>query len=331
MHLAVIYEHTDVAGVRSGKRSFYHSFLDTLEDGRHEAEIDGTTDHAVVEFQFTAPFKFGNVLGLDVQLGLFAVNHEFGIQFAFGRADKEVDLTELTGAAGLLFMTVLCACHLGDSFAVRYLWSIKFDIEFEFVVQAPLDEIDMLLALAAENSLTEFFGVLYDSGRILRCNLVESVAHFGLIVLVGRLDGATVLGFRELDVLVSLASRFGQSDVGLSGFQFHNASDIACAKHGNLFLLGSGHRINSGKTLAVAVLRVGEVGAFLEHTAHYLEVGDIAKVLLDAGLENEYAARSGLFANNLFAGDGLVDTTLRAGRCLDAELHKPSGTDVLLC
>ena len=167
MHLTVIDEDADVAGVGTGKRTFDHTLLDTLEDGGHEAEVDGTTDDAVVELKLATPLELGDILSLDVELGVLAVDLELGVELAFGRADEEVDLTELAGAAGLLLVTVLCAGHLGDGLAVRNLRSIELDVELELVVQAPLHEVDMLLALAAENGLAELLGVLHDGGRIL--------------------------------------------------------------------------------------------------------------------------------------------------------------------
>ena len=99
VHLTVIYEYADVACVRTGERAFYHSFLDTLEDCRHEAEVDGTADYAVVELKLAAPFEFGDILGLDVELGVLAVNLELGVEISFSRTYEEVNLTELACTA----------------------------------------------------------------------------------------------------------------------------------------------------------------------------------------------------------------------------------------
>ena len=99
MHLAVVDEHADVTGVGTGKRSFDHALLDTLEDGRHEAQIDGATDDAVVELEFSAPFEVGHFGSLDVEDGLLAVNLELGVELSFCRADKKMNLTELACAS----------------------------------------------------------------------------------------------------------------------------------------------------------------------------------------------------------------------------------------
>ena len=50
----------------------------------------------------------------------------------------------------------------------------------------------MLLSVAAEYGLAEFLGVLHDHGRILGCDLLESVAELLLILLYLGLDGAAV-------------------------------------------------------------------------------------------------------------------------------------------
>ena len=45
VHLAIIYDYANVAGIRTCKRSVLHTIHDSLQDGRHEACIDGTTHH----------------------------------------------------------------------------------------------------------------------------------------------------------------------------------------------------------------------------------------------------------------------------------------------
>ena len=89
---------------------------------------------------------------------------------------------------------------LGDGLTVRDLRCEKHDLDSELVLQTPLADIDVLLALSAENRLAELLGVLYDDRRILRGDLGESLAELGLIVLRLGLDGAAVLGCREHNV-----------------------------------------------------------------------------------------------------------------------------------
>ena len=112
-----------------------------------------------------------------------------------------MDLTELTGAAGLLLMTILGGSDLCDSLAVRYLRSEELNLETELVIDSPLDGVDVLLAVSAEDGLTEFLAVFYDDGRILRGDLLQGLAELLLVLLYLCLDGATVFRSGVLDLL----------------------------------------------------------------------------------------------------------------------------------
>ena len=100
MHLSVVHEHPDITGIRTGKRTFRHLLHDTLEDGRHEAGIDGTADYAVVELKLAAPFQVIGFLALDIESDILSVNLELVRERnAFhDRAYQQVDFTELAGS-----------------------------------------------------------------------------------------------------------------------------------------------------------------------------------------------------------------------------------------
>ncbi len=330
MHLTVIDIHADVTGVGTGERAFLHLGLDTLEDGGHEAEVDGTTHDAVVEFQLAAPLEVGDILALEVEHGVLAVDLEVLRGFlAFDvRADEEVDLTELAGAAGLLLVTVLGGGHLGDGLAVRHLRSIELDVLLELVVHSPLDVVDVLLAHTGEDGLAEFLGVLDGDGRILGGDLVQGIAHLGLVVLVHGLDGAAVLRIREDHVLDGLLAGGGEGDVGLAGLELHDAADVTGADGGNLLLLGARDGVDGAEALAVAGFGVHEVGAFVEGAAHHLEVGHLTEVLLHGSLVDEDAHGTGRIANDVVAVDGLLDGAGGARAHIDDELHQAADSDV---
>ena len=104
-----------------------------------------------------APFDVGDILALEVEHGVLAVDLEVlrsFLTFDVG-AHEEVHLTELAGAAGLLLVTVLGGSDLGDGLAVRHLRGEELDVELVLDVEQPLDDVDMLLAVAAEDGLTE--------------------------------------------------------------------------------------------------------------------------------------------------------------------------------
>ena len=78
-----------------------------------------------------------------------------------------MNLTELAGTTGLLLVAILGGSNLGDGLTVRNLRSEELDLETELVVETPLDDIDVLLAVTIEDGLAELLGVLYDNSRIL--------------------------------------------------------------------------------------------------------------------------------------------------------------------
>ena len=113
-----------------------------------------------------------------------------------------MNLAELACSTGLFLVTVLGIGGLGNGLAVRNLRSEELDFNLELVLKSPLDHIDMLLALSAEDGLLQFLGVIHNDGRVLSRNLVERLSELGLIRLNLGLDGCTVLGCREFDILV---------------------------------------------------------------------------------------------------------------------------------
>ena len=332
VHLTVVDVDADVAGVGTGQRAFLHLGLDTLEDGGHETDVDGTADDAVVELQLAAPLEVDDFLALEVEHGVLAVDLEVLWSFLAldVGTDEQVDFAELACAAGLLLVTVLGRCDLGDGLTVRHLRSVKFDIELELVVDSPLDVVDVLLAHTGKDGLAEFLGVFHADGGILCGDLVEGVADLGLVVLVEGLDGAAVLGVGEDHVGDGVLTCDGQGDVGLAVLELHDAADVAGAQAGDLLLLGARDGVDSGETLAVAGFRVDEVGTFVQGTAHHLEVRHVAEVLLDAGLEDENAHGAVGQARHVAAFDSLGNLALRAGGHVDDELHEATGADIVL-
>ena len=129
-------------------------------------------------------------------------------------------------------------------------------------------------------------------------------------------------------MLDGLLAGSGEGDVGLAGLELHDAADVAGADGSDLLLLGARDGVDGAEALAVAGFRVHEVGTFVEGTAHHLEVGHLTEVLLDGGLVDEQAHRSGRVATDLAAVDGLLDRTERARAHVDDELHEAADTDV---
>ena len=76
MHLAIIYDNADVAGVRTCQRSMLHTIHDTLQDSWHETGIDSSTNHRVEEYQLATPLQGNFFAALDVHLELLTIEGE---------------------------------------------------------------------------------------------------------------------------------------------------------------------------------------------------------------------------------------------------------------
>ena len=150
----------------------------------------------------------------------------------------------------------------------------------------------MLLAHTGKDGLAELLGVLDIDSRILGSNPVEGVAYLGLVVLVDGLDSAAVLGVREYHRSDSFLAGLCEGNVGLSGFELHDATDITGSDGGDFLLLGACDCINGAEALSIAGQRIDEVSALIEGTTHYLEVRNFTEMLLDRGLEDEEADRT---------------------------------------
>ncbi len=239
-------------------------------------------------------------------------------------------LTELAGAAGLLLVTVLGRCDLGDGLAVGHLGSVELDVLLELVGDSPLDVVDMLLAHTGEDGLAQFLGVFHGDGGILGSDLVEGVAHLGLVVLVHGLDGAAVLGIREDHMLDGFHAVLGEGHIRLAGFKFHHAADVTGGEGSHFFLLGTGHGVDGAEALAVTGLGVHEVCALVEGTAHYLEVGNFTQVLLYGSLEDEDGGGAGRVALEGAAVHGGFFLAFRRRNHVHGEFHEALYANVLL-
>ena len=239
-------------------------------------------------------------------------------------------LTELTGTAGLLLVTVLGRCNLGDGLAVRHLGSVEFDVLLELVGNSPLHIVDVLLAHTGKDGLTQFLGVFHVDGGILGSHLVEGVAYLGLVVLIHCLHGAAVLGIREHHVLEGLHTALGQGDIRLTGLELHDAADITGADGSNLLFLSTSHGVNGAETLTVASFRVNKVCTFVEGAAHHLEVRNLTKVLLHAGLEDEQGGGAGRVALEGATIHGGLFLSFRRRNHVHDEFHEALYADVFL-
>src|SRR6185436_3654693 len=101
MHFSIIDDDTYITYKRTGDWSFLHFLHDTFLNRRNETLVDHTADDAIVKYQFAAPLQVDDFFIADADTGRFS--HAFIIRF-----DAHIHFPELSGAAALLFVTVIC-------------------------------------------------------------------------------------------------------------------------------------------------------------------------------------------------------------------------------
>ena len=155
MHLSVIDINPDVTCKRTCKRTFAHLVVDTLENRRHKAGVNRTTDNAVHKLELSAPRKVKLLLALDVEHHLTSVNLELvgHLLTLHDWADEQMNLTELACSAGLFLVAVGSGRNLSDGLAVGNPRREHLDFNLVLVAESPLDDVDVLLALSLEDGL----------------------------------------------------------------------------------------------------------------------------------------------------------------------------------
>ena len=205
MHLTVIDNDADIAGIRTGQRTLLHTRHNPLEDSRHKAGIDGSTHYAVDEDELTTPLQ-RNLFGtLDVHLELLVAKligvggrHSLVIGL-----DDEVYLTKLTGTTRLLLVTVVGTGRLGDGLAVRNTRLLELNHDLLVVLQTPLQRTQVELTLTVDNGLTQLLRLVDHPRGILFAHPVEHRHHLFGLGLVDRLDGTRILGVGVFDKVES--------------------------------------------------------------------------------------------------------------------------------
>ena len=288
VHLSVIDDDADVAGIRTGERSLLHTGHHTLEDGGHETGIDGTTHHGVEEHQFSTPFEVNFLSRLDVHAELLSaelihrgIGHTLGIGL-----HNEVHLTELAGTARLLLVTIVGTGSLGDSLTI---WNLRFlvvNLDFLVVLHAPFQCAQVELTLSVDDNLAEFLRLLHHPRRVFLAHLGQCSHHLLRLTLVHGLHGTRIFRVGIFDEVVTVLTVLAVERVtGLHVLQFHGTADVTGIEliHGLTVCSGTGVELR--QTLLRTAVGIGEVVAGLHRTAHHLEVGHLTDMRLHTRLE----------------------------------------------
>ena len=233
-------------------------------------------------------------------------------------------LTELTRTTGLLLMTIIGTCSLGDCLAIRDLRLLEGNHHLVVVLQTPLECTQVELTLTADDSLLQFFALLNEPCRIFLMHTCEQCAQFLGFLLVVRTDSAAVLRIGIADGFVLQFAILGVEGVtGASIFQLNRGSDVACANLIYRHADAAVHSVELRDTLLGAAVHVHKVVGSVYGALHNLEVVDITDMRLNRGLEDEHRNGSFVVGSDLHTlGAQRLGCIGYCGSHLTEELHE---------
>jgi len=288
VHLSVEDDYAHVAGITTRKRSAFHAVHHTLEDGRHEAKVDGTTHHRVDKHEFSAPRQVFFLSRLDVHLELLTtkavacgIGHTLGVWLY-----DEMNLTKLPCSATLLLMTIFGLCLLRDGLSIWNLGFAECHIELLVVLQSPLQRAQMKLTLTVNNDLAQLLALFHHPRGVFLMHFQQRGHEFFHVLRIGGLHRTAVFGVGIFDEIISRLRAFAVERVaGFHVFEFHRATDIARVQLVDGYAVGSRAGINLPHTLLGTSVGIGQVVTGFHASAHHLEIGHLADVRLQPGLE----------------------------------------------
>ncbi len=333
MHLAVVEGHAYVTGVRSCQRPLLHLLHKPFNDRRNKTGVDSTAYYAVVEHELAAPIERYLLGAFHIQNYLLAVDLEArrNRRTLRIRLYHYMNLTELTGTARLLLMTIVGRRHLGDGLAIGDARREVLYVDLVIVIKTPLENIEMMFALTMYNSLFKLLGVFHHYGGVFEMSLGQCVAE---LLLVGRLEGLyrgteTMFGeFYRLYDTVEPGS--GESTVDLGALQLDGTPYIARRQLRHLHTILAHRQEYLRNLLLGTVLGIGKLHTLGKSTGDDTEERYLAQMRLVDNLIREYHGRTVRLRLHLAAVHRLEVGCLEGtGSHTRTELHKTFGAYVL--
>ena len=304
----------------------------TLYDSRDEACVDGTADDGVDNNELTAPLEVDLLLIFHRDL-ILLVAELIGLLNGLTlliRLNDEVHLTELTGTTGLLLMTIVGTCSLGDRLTIRDLRLEELDRHLIVVLQTPFEGTEVELTLTGNDHLTELFTLLYDPCRILLVITRQERSELLGIGLRYRLDSAAVTRLRIADRRILEITTLNIEGIARTGiFEFHGCTDVACCQLIYRHTDRTGYLIELRDTLFRTTLHVLQVVTVMDRTLHYAEVVDLTDMRLNRSLEDIYAGRRLSVRADLLAVHGRIAEISRTRSHTVEEVHQAANTHIL--
>ena len=140
-----------------------------------------------------------------------------------------MNFSKLPGAAGLLFVAIVCASGFCDGLAIGDALLVVFHCNFVDVLKHPLQGAEVELALSVHQNLTKFLTLLNFPSRIFLAHAVESNHHLFGVGLVDGTNGTCKLRIGIFDKIEAIVAVFAvQGVAGADIFELDGATDITC-------------------------------------------------------------------------------------------------------
>ena len=197
-----------------------------------------------------------------------------------------MNLTKLTGTSRLLLVTVISTSGLRDGLTVRNLLLVEHNLDLLVVLQTPFQSAQVELSLTLNQCLTELLALLQNPCWVFLAHLLDGAHHLftlRLVLWLNRADIAWFWIFHQVKAVFAVLAneRVARANV----FQLHGATDVTGHQLLNLGAVRTGADIKLGDTLLAATVDVQKVVAFVNLTAHHLEVLNATDVWLVGCLE----------------------------------------------
>ena len=229
MHLAVIDNDANVAGIRTCERALLHSAHDAFQYGWHEACINGTTNDGVDEDELSAPFQINLFLSFRCNLKFLVAELVAGwlwhavVIWLYNK----MHFAKLACATRLFLVAIVGTCSLCDGLAIRNLRFLKANVDFLVVFHTPFQGAQMEFSLAFHESLLQLFRLLDNPCWVFLRHLLNGGYHLFCVGFVLGFDSADVFRIRILDKIEAMLAVFACQRVSCTHvLQLDRTADI---------------------------------------------------------------------------------------------------------
>ena len=244
-----------------------------------------------------------------------------------------MNFTKLTCATALLLVAIVGASCLRNGFAIGNALFVELHGNLVEILQTPFEGAQVEFALSVHENLAQFLALLNFPRGVFLTHTGKGGHHLFGVGLVDGTDGARKLGVGIFDKVKAMVAVFAVEGIARAHvLEFDGTADIACHELFHLLTISTCTDKQLGNTFARTAVGVGQVVAFVEHTAHHLKILYFTYVGLYACLK-EINAGGTVLGGNYFLAAGIVHLGhfVHEGNHVAKELHQSAHTHILAC